>query len=159
MSKPIALVTGGAGHVGSHVIEQLVAEGKYRVISLDDYSNGSRENHIPGVPASDYRAGHTRDIDTLVPETPDLLFHLGEYARIEPSFEDVRQVFDSNQTGTFQVVEFCRRRAVRKLVYAASSTRFAIEGDGRLQNPYSYSKAANVDLITGYGRWYNLPYA
>src|SRR4051812_23189061 len=159
MSKPIALVTGGAGHVGSHVIEQLVAEGKYRVISLDDYSNGSPDNHIGGVAAADYRRGHTRNIEALIPETPELVFHLGEYARVAPSFDDVRQVFDSNQNGTFAVVEFARTRSVRKLVYAASSTRFAIEGDGRFQNPYSFTKAANVELITSYGRWYQLPHA
>jgi len=94
-----------------------------------------------------------------VPETPDIVYHLGEYARIAPSFEDVEQVYDMNITGTFAVAEFCRLRKVRKLVYAASSTKFAIEGDGRHQNPYSFTKAANVDLINDYGRWYRLPYA
>ena len=64
-----------------------------------------------------------------------------------------------NAVGTFAVAEFCRRRGVGKLVYAASSTRFAIEGDGRHQNPYSFTKATNVDLICDYGRWYDLPYA
>jgi UDP-glucose 4-epimerase len=64
-----------------------------------------------------------------------------------------------NIAGTFAVVEFCRSRKVAKLVYAASSTKFAIEGDGRHQNPYSFTKATNVDLINDYGRWYNLPYA
>src|SRR5687768_15857199 len=64
-----------------------------------------------------------------------------------------------NVVGTFAVAEFCRLRKVRKLVYAASSTKFAIEGDGRHQNPYSFTKAVNVDLINDYGRWYKLPYA
>ena len=50
-------------------------------------------------------------------------------------------------------------RSVGKLVYAASSTKFAIEGDGRHQNPYSFTKATNVDLLNDYGRWYELPYA
>jgi UDP-glucose 4-epimerase len=150
------LVTGGAGHVGSHVIEQLVADPKNRVISLDNYFNGSVENHIGG---AEYREGHTRDIERLVTETPDIVYHLGEYARIAPSFEDVRAVYDMNIAGTFAVAEFCRTRKVRKLVYAASSTRFAIEGDGRHQNPYSFTKATNVDLINDYGRWYQLPYA
>lgn len=149
------LVTGGAGHVGSHVIELLVAEGRHRVISLDNYFNGSPANHVAG---AEYREGHTRDIERLVPETPDVVYHLGEYARIAPSFEDVRVVFDMNMLGTFAVAEFCRVRRVRKLVYAASSTKFAIEGDGRHQNPYSFTKATNVDLINDYGRWYKLPY-
>src|SRR4051812_10428103 len=150
------VVTGGAGHVGSHVIDLLVADQRNRVISLDNYFNGSADNHVAG---AEYREGHTKHIDTLVPETPDIVYHLGEYARIAPSFEDVRQVYDMNILGTFAVAEFCRMRRVKKLVYAASSTKFAIEGDGRHQNPYSFTKATNVDLINDYGRWYDLPYA
>ena len=150
------LVTGGAGHVGSHVIELLVADERNRVISLDNYFNGSVANHIPG---AEYREGHTKHIDRLVPETPDIVYHLGEYARIAPSFADVQQVYDMNIAGTFAVAEFCRLRKVGKLVYAASSTKFAIEGDGRHQNPYSFTKAVNVDLINDYGRWYDLPFA
>jgi len=155
MSK-IILVTGGAGHVGSHIIEQLVKDPNNKVISLDNYFNGSTDNHISG---AEYRTGHTKDIDKLIPETPDIVFHLGEYARITPSFDEPEKVYDMNIVGTFAVVEFCRIRKVGKLVYAASSTKFAIEGDGRHQNPYSFTKATNVDLINDYGRWYNLPYA
>src|SRR5512132_2337318 len=155
MTPRTILVTGGAGHVGSHVIELLVAEG-HRVISLDNYFNGSVANHITG---AEYREGHTKDIERLITETPDIVYHLGEYARIAPSFDDVAQVYDLNIVGTFAVAEFCRLRRVKKLVYAASSTKFAIEGDGRHQNPYSFTKAANVDLINDYGRWYGLPYA
>jgi UDP-glucose 4-epimerase len=150
------VVTGGAGHVGSHIIELLVADRHNRVISLDNYSNGRRENHITG---AEYREGHTKHIERLVPETPDIVYHLGEYARIATSFEDVATVYDYNVVGTFAVVEFCRRRSVPKMVYAASSTKFAIEGDGRHQSPYSFTKATNVDLVNDYGRWFKLDYA
>ncbi|HSX16774.1 MAG TPA: NAD-dependent epimerase/dehydratase family protein [Patescibacteria group bacterium] len=150
------LVTGGAGHVGSHVIELLVKQGNCRVICLDDYSAGSKDNHIDG---AEYRTGSTWDIDKLIPETPDVIYHLGEYARIAPSFEDVKRVYKSNITGTFAVLEFCRERGVKKLVYAGSSTRYAASGKGRHQNPYSFTKAVNVDLIKDYGKWYKLPYA
>ena len=156
MIVPTILVTGGAGHVGSHVIELVLASGAGRVISLDNYFTGKPDNHIPG---AEYRRGHTKDIGALVPETPDIVYHLGEYARIASSFDDVKMVYDMNIAGTFAVAEFCRTRGVPKLVYAASSTRFAIEGDGRHQNPYSFSKATNVDLLNDYGRWYDLPYA
>lgn len=152
----VILVTGGAGHVGSHVIEELVKDQSNKILSLDNYSNGSRENHIEG---ADYREGHTKDIEKLIPETPDIIYHLGEYARISPSFNDIEKVYDMNIMGTFAVAEFCRKRGVKKLVYAASSTKFAIEGDGRNQNPYSFSKAVNVDLINNYGKWFSLPYA
>lgn len=156
MAKRTILVTGGAGHVGSHIIEILVQDPSNQVISLDNYFTGSKANHIPG---AEYREGHTKDIDTLVPETPDIIYHLGEYARIAPSFDDVEEVYDMNITGTFAVVEFCRLRGVGKLVYAASSTKFAIEGNGRHQNPYAFTKATNVDLINDYGDWYDLDYA
>jgi UDP-glucose 4-epimerase len=155
MSK-IILVTGGAGHVGSNIIEELVKDSNNKVISLDNYFNGSTDNHIAG---AEYRQGHTKDIDKLIPETPDIVFHLGEYARISPSFDDVEKVFDMNIVGTFAVVEFCRKRKVGKLVYAGSSTKFATNGEERHANPYSFTKANNVDLINNYGKWYNLPYA
>lgn len=150
------LVTGGAGHIGSHLIEELSVIPGNKIISLDNYFTGKTENHIKGI---EYRRGHTKNIDTLVPESPDIVYHLGEYARVTPSFDDVAQVYDQNIAGTFAVVEFCRKRKIKKLVYAASSTKFATESDGRHQNPYSFTKATNVDLINDYGRWYELPYA
>ncbi len=155
MSK-IILVTGGAGHIASHIIEELVKDKNNHVISLDNYFNGSTKNHIAG---AEYRRGHTKNIFKIIPEKPDIVYHLGEYARVAPSLKEPSLVHDLNTIGTFQVVEFCRIRAVKKLLYTASSTKFATEGDGRHQTPYSLSKAANVDLINDYARWYKLPYA
>lgn len=152
----LIVVTGGAGHVGSHLVELLLTRPGNRVVSIDNYFAGQRANHVPG---AEYREGHTKDIARLVPETPDIVYHLGEYARIAPSFDDVALVYDLNVVGTFAVVEFCRARGVQKLVYAGSSTKFATEGDGRHQNPYSFTKAVNVDLVNDYGRWYKLSYA
>lgn len=106
MQKTI-LITGGAGHVGSHIIEQLVKDPNNKVISLDNYFNGSESNHING---AEYRKGHTKDIDKLIPETPNIIYHLGEYARITPSFDDIDIVFDMNTLGTFAVLEFCRKK-------------------------------------------------
>lgn len=127
----------------------------YTVLSLDDYSTGSESNHIPGVI---YRHGHTRDIETLIPETPDIVFHLGEYPRVEQSFADVEAVLSSNVVGTKQVLEFCRKRNT-KMVYAGSSTKFADGGIGRDQSPYAWTKATNTELVRNYGAWFDLPYA
>lgn len=156
MKKQLVLVTGGAGHVGSHVIEQLLLSGCYDVVSLDNYSNGTINNHIDG---ARYVFAETKDINSLNEDTPDLVFHLGEYARIAPSLNEPKKVFEYNAVGTFAVVEFCRNRGVKKLIYAASSTKFATQGEERHRNPYSFTKANNVDLINNYGKWYDLPYA
>ncbi len=158
MSKTI-LVTGGAGFVGSHLCERLAADG-HTVISLDNYSAGSRDNHVPGV---EYREGDTKDIARLVPETPALVYHLGEYSRVHKSLEEPEVVWEFNIVGTLAVLEFCRAKGA-KLVYAASSTKsdatVAADGTaGRDLSPYTWAKAANVDLINNYGRWYGLLYA
>lgn len=150
----LILVTGGAGFIGSHLCERLVADG-HRVISLDNYFTGSRENHVPGV---EYREGHTKDIEKHVPETPDLVYHLGEYSRVEKSLEEPAVVFDLNKVGTFGVLEFCRKKSV-KIVYAGSSTKFGDGGLGRDQSPYAWTKATNTELVNNYGVWYGLPHA
>jgi len=152
--KKLILVTGGAGFIGSHLCVRLVKE-DHKVISLDNYFTGSRENHVPGV---EYREGHTKDIEKYIPETPDIIYHLGEYSRVEKSFEDIEQVWDLNQFGTFAVLEFARRRGA-KLVYAGSSTKFADDGLGRDQSPYAWSKASMTDLVKNYGDWFGISYA
>ncbi len=153
MAKLI-VVTGGAGFVGSHLCERLVRDG-HRVISLDNYFTGSVANHVSGV---EYRTGHTKDIASLVPEVPEIIFHLGEYARTEKSFEDIEIVWDLNKTGTFAVLEYARRTKA-KLIYAGSSTKFADGGSGRDQSPYAWSKATNTELVENYAEWFGLNYA
>lgn len=153
MAKLI-LVTGGAGFIGSNLCRRLQSEGN-TVISLDNYFTGSRENHVPGV---EYREGHTKDIAQLIPETPDLVYHLGEYSRVERSLEEPALVWDLNKAGTFAVLEFCRTKNV-KVVYAGSSTKFGDGGLGRDQSPYAWTKATNTELVRNYGAWYAMPYA
>lgn len=156
-SKTI-IVTGGAGFIGSHLCERLIAEG-HRVISLDNYFTGSRANHVAGV---EYREGHTKDIAKHIPETPDIIYHLGEYSRVAKSIEEPEVVWDLNLDGTFGVLEFWRNKG-GKLVYAGSSTKLAPprpEGTkGRDLSPYTWGKAANTELVHDYGQWYGLPYS
>ncbi len=156
--QKLMVVTGGAGFVGSHLCERLVSLG-HRVISLDNYFTGSEENHVLGV---EYRRGHTKDIATLIPETPDVLFHLGEYSRIAPSLKEPAVVWDLNIGGTHAVLEYWRATGCI-LVYAGSSTKFVTGNsdgavDGRHRAPYNFAKAMNSELVHNYGRWYNLPY-
>ncbi len=154
MEKKTVLVTGGAGMIGSRLIELLLPT--YRVISLDNYFIGKKENHIEG---AEYIEGHTKDIEKLLGhESPDLIFHLGEYSRVEQSFSDVELVWESNVHGTFRVFEYWRKRQC-KIVYAGSSTKFADGGMGRDQSPYAWMKASNTELVRNYGNWFDLKYA
>lgn len=148
------LVTGGAGFIGSTLCKRLVEDG-HQVLSLDNYFTGSRENHTPGV---EYREGHTKDIETLIPEQVDLVYHLGEYSRVERSLTEPALVWDLNKMGTFAVLEYCRARGT-KIVYAGSSTKYGDGGLGRDQSPYAWSKATNTELVQNYGDWYGVPFA
>lgn len=158
MQKTI-VVTGGAGFVGSHLCERLVNDG-HRVISLDNYFTGTTDNHVTGV---EYRTGHTKDIAMLIPETPDVVYHLGEYSRILPSLAEPAVVWDLNVLGTLSVLEYWRAKKC-KLIYAGSSTKFvddARSGEvaGRDRAPYNFAKAMNSELVHNYGRWYDLEYS
>lgn len=149
------LVTGGAGFVGSGLCEALTKNPNNKVYSLDNYFTGSRDNHVSGVT---YIEGSTEYIFELVNVVPDLVYHLGEYSRVEQSFEDIDKVLLFNKVGTSKVLEFCRRHK-SKLVYAGSSTKFGDGGIGRNQSPYAWSKSSNTELIKNYGDWYGLEYA
>lgn len=148
------LVTGGAGFIGSHLCERLVKDG-HTVISLDNYFTGSEANHVAGV---DYRKGHTKDITKLVPETPDLIYHLGEYSRVEQSVLEPELVHDLNTVGTLGVVEFWHKKKC-KLIYAGSSTKFGDSGATRTTSPYASTKAANTERVKKEGDEKGLPYA
>ncbi len=154
MKKRI-LVTGGAGFVGSNLCERLAQDKNNEVYSLDNYFTGSKENHVNNVT---YIEGSSANIDSLVKFTPDIIYHLGEYSRVEQSFEDIEKVWEYNKNGIFAVLEFVRKTGA-KIVYAGSSTKFGDGGLGRNQSPYAWSKATNTELVQNYGAWYNISYA
>ncbi|MBE0497231.1 MAG: NAD-dependent epimerase/dehydratase family protein [Campylobacterales bacterium] len=154
MKKKI-LVTGGAGFVGSHLCEKLSKNDNYEVYSLDNYFTGSIGNHVPNVT---YIQGDTADIATLVNFNPDMLYHLGEYSRVEQSFDDMEKVWRYNKDGIFAVLEFVRKAGC-KILYAGSSTKFGDGGLGRSASPYAWTKASNTELVENYGAWFNVPYA
>ena len=155
MNKRKILVTGGAGFIGSHLCEKLAKDESNDVYSLDNYFTGSRDNHVPNVT---YIEGSTADISTLVTFTPDMVYHLGEYSRVEQSFDDIKKVWQYNKDGIFAVLEFVRKAGC-KILYAGSSTKFGDGGLGRSASPYAWTKATNTELVQNYGTWFNVPYA
>ena len=155
MIKKKILVTGGAGFVGSHLCERLSTNENYEVYSLDNYFTGSVDNHVSNVT---YIKGDTADISSLIDFSPDMVYHLGEYSRVEQSFDDMEKVWRYNKNGIFAVLEFVRKHGC-KILYAGSSTKFGDGGLGRNASPYAWTKASNTELVENYGAWYNVPYA
>lgn len=149
------IVTGGAGFIGSHLCELLIESKNYEVTSIDNYTTGNKKNHINGVR---YIDGDTNQIDQLIDFTPDLIFHLGEYSRVEQSFDDIDKVFQSNQSGTYAVLRFWKKHKC-KLVYAGSSTKFGDGGLGASQSPYGWTKSTNTELVKRFSEWFGLSFA
>lgn len=148
------LVTGGAGFIGSHLCERL-AQDKHEVFSLDNYSTGTEENHVENVT---YIKGDTKNIGKLVHFIPDIIYHLGEYSRVEQSFDDIETVWSSNTEGIFSVLQFCRK-VEAKIIYAGSSTKFGDGGSGRFHSPYAWTKSSNTELVENYSNWFGIKYA
>lgn len=149
------LVTGGAGFIGSNLCKRLVTLGVAKVASLDNYFTGSKANHTDGV---NYINGNTDKIEELLKENFDIVFHLGEYSRVEQSYEDIEKVWSFNLKGTYSVLEYCRK-VNAKIVYAGSSTKFSDYGLSKFPSPYAWSKANNTELVKNYGNWFNLNFA
>ncbi|NOQ32276.1 MAG: NAD-dependent epimerase/dehydratase family protein [Helicobacteraceae bacterium] len=154
MKKKI-LVTGGAGFVGSNLCERLAKDENNDVYSLDNYFTGSKDNHVANVT---YIEGSTSNIAELVSFKPDMVYHLGEYSRVEQSFGDIEKVWEYNKDGIFAVLQFVRNAGC-KILYAGSSTKFGDGGLGRSASPYAWTKATNTELVQNYGTWFNVPYA
>jgi len=155
MIKKKILITGGAGFIGSNLCEKLANDKNNDVYSLDNYYTGCENNHVKNVT---YIKGNTEQINDLINFTPDFIYHLGEYSRVEQSFDDIENVWAFNKDGTFAILQFCRKTGA-KLIYSGSSTKFGDGGLGRSQSPYAWTKASNTELIENYGVWFNIPYA
>jgi UDP-glucose 4-epimerase len=105
--KNIIIVTGGAGFIGSNLIRKLISETKYKIISIDDYSVGSKKNHILHKRAK-YIYGSTTNIGKLLNKFKrniNTIFHFGEFSRIVKSFEKRDKILKSNIEGS--IVEYC----------------------------------------------------
>ena len=152
------LVTGGAGFVGTNLISYLLKKTKFNIISLDNYSSGTKKNHI-GNPRVKYIKGHTKNIISLIknPKKIHSIFHFGEFARIYQSFLKMNQCIDSNFLGSHAIFNFCLRNNI-KLIYSATSASLGNKGKDKNLSPYAFTKAQNLEMLENFKKYSKFKY-
>lgn len=151
------IVTGGAGFIGSHLVDKLITEGN-EVIVIDNFNTGKESNVNPKAKFWRKRDGDINNFFSEGIEQPkgpiDVIFHLAALARIQPSFTNPVGTYDSNSTGTIVALEMARKYDAR-LVYAGSSSVY----HDPLANPYSYTKWVGEQHCKLYNKIYEVPVA
>ena len=158
MNNKKILITGGAGFVGTNLIRHLLNKTDYKIISVDNYSSGSKKNHIKNTRVK-YIKGNTRNISKLIkkPNQIKTIFHFGEFSRIYQSFLNMNECIESNTVGSNSIFNFCLKNKI-KLIYSATSASLGNKGDDKNLSPYAFSKAKNLELLENLKKWFNFKY-
>ena len=152
------LVTGGAGFVGTNLINLLLKKTKYKIISIDDYSSGTKKNHLRSNRVKYYK-GNTKNISEIIKNPREIIavFHFGEFARIYQSFIKMNKCINSNSVGTNAVFNYCLKNKI-KLIYSATSASLGNKGKDKNLSPYAFTKAKNLELLENLKKWFNFKY-
>ena len=152
------IVTGGAGFVGTNLIKLLLKKTNFKIVSLDNYSSGTKKNHIKNSRVK-YIKGDTVDIKKIIkkPNEINTIFHFGEFARIYQSFLKMNECIESNSIGSNAIFNFCLKNRI-KLIYSATSASLGNKGDDKNLSPYAFSKAKNLELLENLKKWFNFKY-
>ena len=158
MKKNKILITGGAGFVGSNLINYFINNTKYKIISLDNYSSGKKKNHFKNSRIR-YIDGDTKNIEKFIrsPNTINSIFHFGEFARIYQSFINMEECLNSNSIGTNAVFKFCLKNKIR-LIYSATSASLGNKGNDKNLSPYAFTKSKNLELLENLKKWFGFKY-
>jgi UDP-glucose 4-epimerase len=153
--KNIIIVTGGAGFVGSNMIEQLLNKTNKKIISLDNYSSGTKKNHILNKRVNYLNCDTSKISPRLskIKKKIHSIFHFGEFARIYQSFKDFDKCYDSNTIGTKAVFKFCLENKI-KLIYSATSATLGNKGNDKNLSPYAFTKSKNLELLENLKKWF-----
>jgi len=157
--KNYIIVTGGAGFIGSHLIEFFLVKTKKNIISLDNYSTGSKKNHIKNSRVK-YIQGNTSEINKILSVYKNkihTMFHFGEFARIFQSFRNFDNCFQSNSVGTQAVFKFCLANKI-KLLYSATSASLGNNGQDKDLSPYAFTKSKNLEILENLKNWFKFKF-
>ena len=157
--KKYLVVTGGAGFVGSNLIEYFLNKTKNKIVIIDNYSSGKKKNHLNNSRVK-YIKGNTKDINKLLKKYKGKIksvFHFGEFARIYQSFIKFNECYDSNTLGSKAVFKFCLDNKI-KLLYSATSASLGNFGDDKNLSPYAFTKSKNLELLENLKKWFNFKY-
>ena len=159
MKNKKILVTGGAGFVGTNLIKLILDKTNYKVISIDNYSSGTKKNHIKNDNVR-YINCHTKDINKVLfkyRKNIKTIFHFGEFARIYQSFLMMNTCIQSNTIGSNAVFDFCSKNKI-KLIYSATSASLGNKGKDKNLSPYAFTKAKNLEFLENLKKWFNFQY-
>ena len=157
-TKNKIVITGGAGFVGTNLINLFIKKTKYKIISIDNYSSGSKLNHVKNSRIK-YIKASTVDIFKIIKKPSEIktIFHFGEFPRIYQSFIKMNECIDSNSVGSNAVFNFCLKNKI-KLIYSATSASLGNKGDDKNLSPYAFSKAKNLELLENLKKWFNFKF-
>jgi len=158
MKKNKIVITGGAGFVGTNLINLLLKKTKYKIISIDNYSSGKKINHVKNIRVT-YIIGDTKNISQILQKFRGInsIFHFGEFARIYQSFIKMNECINSNSVGTNAVFNYCLKNKI-KLIYSATSASLGNKGNDKNLSPYAFTKAKNLELLENLKKWFNFNY-